>query len=262
MKLMQGDCLELMREIPDGSVDMVLCDPPYGVTACKWDSVIPFEQLWQQYRRIIKRNGVICLFGNEPFSSMMRMAALDWFKYDWIWLKTIATGFAQAKNMPLKIHEIISVFSPGSVNHKSCTREDRRTPYYPQGIKIINKERGGGIRKFSHVYNGRPSHKERYIQEAEGYPKSVLQFESIGTSCKERKHPTQKPVALLEYLIKTYTNQGETVLDNTMGSGSTGVACVNTGRDFIGIELDRGYFETACMRIEEAQAQCGIEAVL
>lgn len=259
VKLMQGDCIELMRDIPDGSVDMVCADLPYGTVDCAWDNVVPIEPLWTQYRRIIKSNGVTCLFGSEPFSTRLRMAALDLFKYDWIWEKNTSTGFQHAKNMPLKNHEIISVFSTGSMGHKS-TLGGKRMPYNPQGITVINKRSGGGIRKFGSVIGKRPSHKYRYIQEATGYPKSVLHFEQMNSSAKERLHPTQKPVPLLEYLIKTYTNPGETVLDNTMGSGSTGVACVNTGRDFIGIELDHGYFETACRRIEEARAQIRMEA--
>lgn len=259
VNLMQGDCLELMREVPDGSVDMVLCDLPYGTVECAWDNVVPIEPLWTQYRRIIKSNGVICLFGSEPFSTRLRMAALDLFRYDWIWEKNTSTGFQHAKNMPLKNHENISVFSPAPMGHKSILGE-KRMPYNPQGIAKINKERSGGLRKFGSTIGKRPSQKDRYAQEATGYPKSVLHFEQMNASAKERLHPTQKPVSLLEYLIKTYTNHGETVLDNCMGSGSTGVAAVNTGRDFIGIELNPAYFETACRRIEAARAQIRTEA--
>lgn len=248
VQLLQGNCLELMKDIPDGSVDMVLADPPYGTTACKWDTCIPFEPLWDQYKRVIKSGGVIALFGSEPFSSRLRMSNIKWFKYDWIWHKNTCTGFQHAKNMPLKDYEIVSVFSPSSMGHKSLLG-DRRMTYNPQGITVTNKERGGGLRRFGNVIGKRPSHKERYVQEAEGYPKAVLNF----ANNEKDLHPTQKPVALLEYLIRTYTNEGETVLDNVMGSGSTGVAAVNTGRSFIGMELDTGYFETACKRISEAE---------
>lgn len=249
-----GDCLELMKDIPDGSVDMVLCDLPYGTIGCKWDSRIPYQPLWQQYKRIIKRNGVIALFGSEPFSTYMRMSNIEWFKYDWIWRKNTYTGFQHAKNMPLKDYEIVSVFSPGSMGHTQLLG-DKRMPYNPQGITVISRERGGGTRKFGSVVGKRPSQRDRYVQYAKDYPRMILEFESVS----KREHPTQKPVALLEYLIRTYTNEGETVLDNCMGSGSTGVACANTGRDFIGIELDMGYFNIAKERIEEAQAQSRIE---
>ncbi len=248
MKLLQGNCLELMKEIPDGSVDMVLCDLPYGTTACKWDICIPFEQLWEQYKRVIKNNGVIALFGSEPFSNRLRMSNIGWFKYDWIWHKNTCTGFQHAKNMPMKDYEIISIVSSGSMGHTSrlgC----RRMPYNPQGVTEINKERGGGTRKFGGVIGKRPSQRERYVQVGQNYPRTTIYFDSES----KRLHPTQKPVPLLEYLIHTYTNDGETVLDNCMGSGSAGVACVNTGRDFIGMELNPGYFKIAKHRIEEAQ---------
>lgn len=254
VKLMQGDCLELMKDIHDSSIDMILCDLPYGTTDCEWDNVIPFKPLWNQYRRIIKSNGVICLFGSEPFSTKLRIEAIDLFKYDWIWEKNISSGFQHAKNMPLKNHEIISVFSIGSMGHKSTLRE-KRMPYNPQGITVINQECNGGLRKFCSIVGKRFSHKDQYIQEGTGYPKSVLHFKQIGSSAAERLHSTQKPVALLEYLIKTYTNEGEMVLDNCMGSGSTGIACINTQRDFVGIELDEDYFKIASDRIEKAQQQ-------
>lgn len=248
VQLLQGDCLELMKNIPDGSVDMVLADLPYGTTACKWDTCIPFEPLWEQYKRIIKSNGAIALFGSEPFSSRLRMSNIEWFKYDWIWHKNTCTGFQHAKNMPLKDFEIVSVFSPGSMGHKSLLGE-RRMTYNPQGVARAEIKHTGALRKFGSVIGGRPSHVNNYVQTETNYPKSVLDFDSES----KRTHQTQKPVALLEYLIRTYTNEGETVLDNTMGSGSTGVAAVNTGRSFIGMELDPGYFETACKRISEAE---------
>lgn len=254
---MQGDCLELLKDIPDGSVDMVLADLPYGTTACKWDTCIPFEPLWEQYKRIIKSNGVIALFGSEPFSSSLRMSNIEWFKYDWIWEKTRVLGFMNAKNKPMNDHEIISVFSAGTCANKS----NARMIYNPQGLKEYNKKVNGekccSADRAGHRF-ARPCHKKEYIQKYTGYPKQILKFQSE----PKPVHPTQKPVPLLEYLIRTYTNPGMTVLDNCMGSGSTGVACVNTGRKFIGMELDPGYFEVAKRRIEEAQAQRKIEVVM
>ena len=233
-ELKQGDCLELMKDIPDGSVDLVLTDPPYGTTACKWDSVIPFEPMWEQLNRIIKPNGAICLFGSEPFSSALRMSNIKHFKYDWIWNKKASGSGLLAKKQPLKIHEIISVFNT--------------PPYFPQMQKgkMRNKKSYGS--KVGSVTGYIKPNGENFNDLY--YPKTIIEFSNA--SQKGKQHPTQKPVALLEYLIKTYTNEGETVLDFTMGSGSTGVACVNTGRRFIGIELDEGYFNIAKKRIEEA----------
>lgn len=247
-ELMQGDCLELMTKIPDGSIDMILCDLPYGTTACKWDSIIPFEPLWEQYNRIIKDNGAIVLFGSEPFSTLLRYSNLKMFKYDWIWGKSRALGFTHCKNKPMNKHEIISVFSKASIKHKG---QKNRMNYFPQGLIIYNKK-VNGIKECKADKDGhrfaRKSHKE-YIQEYTNYPTTVLTFDNEGKTV----HPTQKPVALLEYLIKTYTKTGDVVLDNCMGSGSTGVACVNTGRKFIGMELDANYFNIAKERIEQVQ---------
>lgn len=233
IQLWHGDCLELMRDIPDKSIDMILCDLPYGATQCKWDNVIPFEPLWEQYNRVIKNNGAICLFGSEPFSSKLRMSNIKNFKYDWIWSKNRGTGFYHAKQMPLKSHEIISVF------YKSLPLYN---PQMRAGFKPYKHKRG----ELSSIYG---TDKKEIIVSSDGdrYPLSVIQYVSVARGTNV--HPTQKPVALLEYLIKTYTNEGETVLDNCMGSGSTGVACVNTNRKFIGIELDENYFEIAKRRI-------------
>ena len=234
IKLYNGDCLELMKNIPDGSVDLVLTDPPYGTTACKWDSVIPFEPMWEQLNRIIKPNGAICLFGSEPFSSALRMSNIKNFKYDWIWNKKLAGNGILAKKQPLKIHEIVSVFNSGI--------------YIPQMTKGRYRKKMG--LKESEITGG-----NSFAKQTENdlyYPKTILEY-GIGNMRKGRLHPTQKPVDLLEYLIKTYTNEGETVLDFTMGSGSCGVASVNTNRNFIGIELDKGYFDIAEKRINEAQ---------
>ena len=251
VQLMQGDCLELMKQIPDGSVDMVLCDLPYGVTDCKWDSVLPFNQLWEQYRRIVKSNGVIALFGVEPFSSKLRMPNLDLYKYDLVWKKNTCSGFLHAKNKPLSDYELISVFSPGVVNHLSASG-GRRMTYNPQGVTDggVVKQRSTNRERCYSNCSFKPREEYRANRH---FPRMVIEF----PNCKEKIHPTQKPVPLLEYLIKTYSNPGEVVLDNTMGSGSTGVAAVNTGRDFIGMELDPGYFEVAQRRINEAVAANG-----
>jgi site-specific DNA-methyltransferase (adenine-specific) len=249
--LKHGDCLELMRDIPDQSVDMILCDLPYGngTTSCKWDSIIPFDSLWEQYNRVIKGTGAIVLFGSEPFSSKLRLSNLDMFKYDWVWVKNNAVGFVNAKLKPMSKHETISVFSKG----KTANRNPNNMPYFPQGLIPCGKELRSGNKKGKDNTYWRPSLKSSngggYIQEFTNYPATVLFFDKV----QKAVHPTQKPVDLLEYLIKTYTSEGDTVLDNCMGSGSTGVACVNTNRSFIGIELDPKYFEIGCTRIRSAQ---------
>ena len=235
--LRQGDCLELMKDIPDDSVDMVLTDPPYGTTACKWDSIIPFEPMWEQLRRIIKPNGAIVLFGSQPFTSALVMSNPKMFKYDWVWNKRMATGFLDAKKRPLKVHENILVFyeklpkyNPIFTNGKPYTR--------PEPTKLFNGYRQDLLKVATTNVSGKR------------YPKTIIDISNANQ--RGKVHPTQKPVALLEYLIKTYTNEGETVLDFTMGSGSTGVAAKNLNRNFIGIELDEEYFEIAKKRIEEA----------
>ena len=237
IELWQGDCLELMKDIPDGSVDLVLADPPYGTTACKWDSVIPFEPMWEQLKRIIKPNGAICLFGSEPFSSALRMSNIKNFKYDWVWDKVNRyTGYGSCKYAPLKRYEIVSVF------YKS------KPTYNPQMMQGKPYKKTGD---YSSKIYGTDKIKKHGKNNGERYPFNILQYK--GDDKKNGfLHPTQKPVALLEYLIRTYTNEGETVLDFTMGSGSTGVACVNTNRRFIGIELDDKYFEIAKQRIDAA----------
>ena len=230
-ELWQGDCLELMKDIPDKSVDMILCDLPYGTTACKWDSVIPFEPLWEQYKRIIKDNGAIVLFGSEPFSTELRHSNLKMFKYDWIWEKEQGANFMLCKYQPYKVHEIISVFSKKT--HLYIPQMTEGKPY------VSGKGTSGDIT--NNVI------KVQTKNEGKRYPRSIQRFNT--DKSKGSLHPTQKPVALLEYLIKTYTNEGETVLDNCMGSGSTGVACINTNRKFIGIELTPRYFKMAKQRI-------------
>jgi site-specific DNA-methyltransferase (adenine-specific) len=235
-----------MKAIPSGSVDMILTDPPYGTTACKWDNVIPFEPMWEQIWRVLKPNGACLLFGSEPFSTHLRISQISTFKYDWIWKKSKANGWQHAANMPMKTTEIISVFSQAPMGHVSLLK-GRRMAYYPQGV------REDKINKLSEKAHGqsmgaRPNQSGKVYMAKTGFPSNFLEYGNvIGKQCL---HPTQKPVALLEYLIKTYTLEGETVLDFTMGSGSTGVACVNTGRKFIGIEMDDKYFEIAKQRIE------------
>jgi site-specific DNA-methyltransferase (adenine-specific) len=242
INLMKGDCLERMKEIPDGSVDMVLTDPPYGTTACKWDSVIPLEPMWEQLKRIIKPNGAIVMTASQPFTSVLISSNLKMFKYSLVWEKSRVSHFAQAPYRFLTTHEDIVVFSSGgTAKNAKC-----RMTYNPQGLIDCNK-----VCKGKGHSDHRPSNKiqEDYVQTKTGYPKSILKFKSDNAE----NHPTQKPVALMEYLIKTYTNENETVLDFTMGSGTTGVACVNLNRKFIGIEMDDKYFEIAKKRIEDAQ---------
>ena len=239
INLMQGDCLELMKNIPDGSVDMILTDPPYGTTQCKWDTVIPLDSMWGQLKRIIKPNGAIVLFGSEPFSSMLRCSNLKMFKYDWVWNKTKPQGFLNAKARPLVEHELIHVFSSGT-----CTSTSKTMTYNPQGLINVDVLLKNTDTESMGKRKSRKSGSE-YKQTQSGYPRSILRY----AHDQSKLHPTQKPVALLEYLIRTYTQENETVLDFTMGSGSTGVACKNTNRSFIGIELDQKYFEIAKERI-------------
>ena len=240
-----GDCLELMKGVPDGSIDMILCDLPYGTTDCKWDSVIPFESLWEQYNRLIKDNGAIVLFGSEPFSSALRMSNLTMYKYDWVWDKVQGANFLNVKYQPLKNIENIMVFSKARITN------GKRQPikYNPQGVvenNIVktNSSDYTGTFSSSSIKKGK-----QYMTTGTGYPKCIIQF----TKDKSGLHPTQKPVALLEYLIKTYTNEGEIVLDNCMGSGSTCVACVNTNRHYIGFEKEPKYYDIACKRLDEVE---------
>ena len=234
MNLMLGDCLERMKEIPDGSVDMILADPPYGTTACKWDSIIPLEPMWAELKRIIKPSGAIVLFGAEPFSSLLRCSNLEMFKYDWVWDKVNRyTGYGNCKNAPLRRYETISVFTK------------QKTTYNPQMTVGKPYKKTGDYS--SKIYS---TGKIKKTGENSGtrYPYNILRFK--GDDKKNGfLHPTQKPVALMEYLIRTYTQEGETVLDFAAGSFTTGVACKNTGRKFIGIEKDAGYFEIAKQRL-------------
>lgn len=240
MKLLHGDCLELMGQIPDGSVDMVLCDLPYGTTACKWDSVIPFEPLWAHYKRVIKRNGAIVLTASQPFTSVLVGSNMRDFRHEWVWQKNRGSNFASLKTNPFKEHESVIVFSKETIGFNPVMQE--RTETGKSRAKYDFKNDGGGEAIGFISGEGR-----RVIGELR-HPSSIQKFNTeVGL------HPTQKPVALMEYLIRTYTNEGETVLDNCMGSGTTGVACANTGRGFIGIEQDDKYFNIAKQRIESAQ---------
>ena len=247
IKLIQGDCLEKMKEIPDVSIDAIITDPPYGTTACKWDSIIPLEPMWVQLKRVIKPNGAIVMTASQPFTTTLIASNMKMFKYCWVWDKIRASNFFAAKFQPLNNTEDVIVFSHGGCNNGT----KKPVPYFPQGIENCSivaknsKSVGGKIgdaHKTSMVRGG------EYKQTTTGYPNKVIRF----IRDKKPVHPTQKPVALMEYLIKTYTQEGETVLDFAMGSGSTGVACVNTNRNFIGIELDEGYFKIAQDRINQA----------
>lgn len=245
--LIQGDCLQEMDKlIANGTkVDMILTDPPYGTTQCKWDIIIPFELMWERIWKIVKPNGAVCLFGSQPFTSKLVSSNLDFFKYSLIWKKTTSAGFAQAPYKFMTEHEDILIFSMGG-----CTKNSKnRMIFNPQNLiycpKVVKERRVGD----SEHRKRKEKTQREYISKWTNYPKSILEFKSEFRPI----HPTQKPVALLEYLIKTYTNEGETVLDFTMGSGSTGVACINTNRNFIGIELDQKYYNIARSRLQAAQ---------
>lgn len=247
MNLINGDCLEVMPTLPSASVDLILCDLPYGTTACSWDAVIPFDRLWAEYRRIIRGNGAIVLTAAQPFTTALIASNLPMFKYCWVWEKSNASGFAHAKNMPLKNYEDVCVFSNGVIAHASQSKN--RMPYNPQGLVYSPKVcRNAPRHKEESAFGNRPSHKDSYTQEWTNYPSQVQRFTSVSGA----QHPTQKPVALMEYLIRTYTNPGDLVLDNCMGSGTTGVAAVQAGRNFIGIERDPEYFAICQKRIAEA----------
>lgn len=247
MQLILGDCLEVMKSLPDKSVDLILTDPPYGTTACKWDTIIPFEPMWKELKRIRKDNAAICLFGSEPFSSHLRLSNIKEFKYDWYWKKTKSPNFLYANKMPHFYIESISVF------YKKCN-------YYPEKQKSLTGYIAG--QKKGVEYNATSTHKlvlgiiNAKIKYSKNYeygkilPGNLIEFSNYKKK-SQNYHPTQKPVGLLEYLIKTYTLENETVLDFTMGSGSTGVACKNLNRKFIGIEKDEKYFEIAKQRIGE-----------
>ena len=244
VELYRGDCLEIMHRLIDKGVkvDAIITDPPYGKLDAKWDKNIPINLMWDKLNVLIKQDGVICLFGIEPFSSLVRTSNLKMYRYDWIWKKSTNTNFAQAPYMPLKNYENIMVFSNGTI----ASNSKNKMAYFPQGVKRIDKVVKG---RTENAYRLGRSKQKDYIQKGTNYPKMIIEFPNdlLGL------HPTQKPLALMEYLIKTYTNEGDTVLDFTMGSGTTGVACKNLNRNFIGIELDEKYFNIAKERIESAE---------
>ena len=237
--LMKGDCLERMKEIESGSIDMILTDPPYAITACKWDSIIPLEPMWEQLKRIIKPNGAIVMTAAQPFTSALVMSNPKMFHHQWIWDKKFAANFPQAKRQPLRTHEDVLVFGV--------------TPkYYPQMLKRdtpIKKGANKGARIFGGASGLAREDYDKKVYD-EKYPDTILKFSSRSEA--RGLHPTQKPVALMEYLIKTYSNEGDVVLDFCVGSGTTGVAAKNLNRDFIGIEMDEGYFKISKERIEKA----------
>ena len=234
-----GDCLELMRDIPDKSVDMILCDLPYGTTACKWDVIIPFEPLWGQYERIIKDNGAIVLTASQPFTSALVMSNIKWFKYEWVWDKITGRGHLVAKYRPMAQHENILVFGNGKVK------------YNPQMVLMDKPQKGKSVEASrTTIMGGKTTKESETIIRTHKYPKTII---TQGVDGKYL-HPTQKPVALFEYLIKTYTNEGDLVLDNCIGSGTTAIACINTKRNWIGIEKDEEYCKIARERIKNIHA--------
>jgi site-specific DNA-methyltransferase (adenine-specific) len=264
LTLLNGDCLVEMDSIADGSVDLILCDLPYGTTdrkgvegggnnrLLKWDTVIPLDKLWEQYKRILKPLGTVVLTADQPFTSMLIMSNLEWFKYEWIWKKKRTTGFLLANYRPMKETEDVVVFSAGGA--AAASRNGGNMTYNPQGLiekNVKKKNSAKRLGKFLHNpehmgSNNKLLHESEYEQKYTNYPSEIIEF----ALDKNVIHPTQKPVALMEYLIKTYSNEGETVLDNCMGSGTTGVACVRTNRNFIGMEMDKEYFAAAKERIE------------
>lgn len=248
MQIIHSDALSALAGIPDASVDMVLTDPPYGTTACKWDTIIPFEPMWEQLKRVTKANGAIVLFGSQPFTSALVMSNVTMFKYSWVWDKVRPVGHLVAKKRPMSNHEDLCVF------YRSAPS------YYPLMTEKDRPETGWSLeRSRTDICGGRTTGVAEICTRTHSYPKTIIRFGGCGNA--ERLHPTQKPVALCEYLIKTYTNAGETVLDFTMGSGTTGVACVKTGRKFIGIEKDNQYYEIARKRIADAQHETSLLGV-
>lgn len=266
-QLYLGNCLVEMKKIADGSVDLILCDLPYGTTDRKgienkgdnrvlsWDTVIPLEQLWEQYRRVLKSTGAVVLTADQPFTSQLVLSNLEWFKYEWIWKKKRTTGFLHANARPMKETEDILVFSP--LGASGCSKKaNKNMTYNPQGLiekKVKKKNNAKRLGKFLHQpehmgAGNKLLHETEYEQKYTNYPSEIIEF---GLD-RNVVHPTQKPVELMEYLIRTYSNKGETILDNCMGSGTTGVACMNTNRNFIGIEMDENYYKIAEERIKNA----------
>ena len=242
IRLIQGDCLEKMRDIPDISIDAIITDPPYGTTACKWDSVILLEPMWEQLKRVIKPNGAIVMTASQPFTTTLISSNMKMFKYCWVWDKHIPRGFQVAKYRPMNRHEDVCIFGNGKIK------------YNPQ---MIERDKPVTVKNYSKKQKVSSNDIGKYNDESKSFTYTHRNPDTIIEGCWEanagKVHPTQKPIALMEYLIKTYTSEGETVLDFAMGSGSTGVACINTNRNFIGIELDEGYFKVAQERVEAAR---------
>jgi len=266
--LINGDCLVEMRSIEEHSIDLILCDLPYGTTdrkgseskknagsrLLKWDTVIPLDKLWLEYKRVLKPRGAVVLTADQPFTSKLILSNVEWFKYEWIWKKKKTTGFLLANYRPMKQTEDVVVFSPAGA--AAASKNGKNMTYNPQGLiekRVKKKNNPKRLGKFLHNpkfmgENNKLLHETEYEQKYTNYPSEIIEF---GLD-KNVVHPTQKPVALMEYLIKTYSNENETVLDNCIGSGTTGVACVNTNRNFIGIERDEKYYDTAKSRIDES----------
>lgn len=240
-EILLGDCLELMKDIPNGSIDMILCDLPYGTTEAKWDSILPLDLLWENYKRVLKINGVVVLTSTEPFTSILNVSNLKWFKYDFIWNKLNATGHLNAKARPLKQHENISIFSNGSATSTSL-----KMTYNPQGLFDVDIDKINFETETTGKRQSRSKGK-KWKQTKSGYPKSILTF----AYDKDKLHPTQKPIALFEYLIRTYSNEGELVLDNTAGSGTTAIACLKTNRQFIVMEKEQKYYDIILKRVAD-----------
>jgi site-specific DNA-methyltransferase (adenine-specific) len=249
IQLICGDCLEVMKTIPEGSVDAVVTDLPYGTTACSWDTIIPFEPMWEQVKRLLKPRGVFVTTASQPFTSKLVMSNLEWFKYEWIWEKSSSGGFINAKNAPMQYHENVLVFCNGITIYNPIMRDY-------SSITKSTFRKNSVVKKFYGSQNN--IHKIEIVEheldfQRGSFPKAEIYFNSVNVANDGRLHPSEKPIALYEYLIRTYTNKGDTVLDICMGSGTTLVACANTGRNGIGIEIDPGYFKIAEKRIHDAQ---------
>jgi site-specific DNA-methyltransferase (adenine-specific) len=243
-EILLGDCLELMKDIPNGSIDMILCDLPYGTTACKWDCVLPLEKLWIEYKRILKTNGAIVLTASQPFTSVLTCSNLDWFKYEWIWLKNQGSNFATVKYQPMKEHESILVFAKGKTIYNPIMQP--RTKSAQERLKYDITEYKGDKRE---VFGGLKDNGKNMSYNKEERNPASYQFFEVVPRHKGTLHPTQKPTELFEYLVKTYTNEGDLVLDNTAGSGTTAIACLNTNRQFIVMEKEQKYYDIILKRV-------------
>jgi len=252
--LIKGDCLEVMKDLDDSSVDMILCDLPYNTTGLKWDSIIPFDKLWEQYKRIIKPMRAIVLFSQQPFTTFLISSNIEMWKYNWIWEKEMGTNFINCNYTPLKVTEDICIFGNGATSYTKHGNKLQYTPQMTIGTPYTCKNGNNKNNKYAILHGN--SNVCGHITKNDGtrYPKNILRFNRD----KNKHHPTQKPVALLEYLIRTYTNEGDLVLDNTMGSGSTCVAAVNTKRDYIGIEMDENYYNIAVKRVNDAKSELSL----